>query len=579
MARPARLVATLLAALAATATTGVAHAASLEDPATASQAKTWSADAKPKAVPRARCRRGSNPEPGIQGRVPPGKRSAAGLRCNTKLVSQAGQAGGFKVFRYVDRAGRECAYYDTTLLFPSNARTLSDQPTGVHVLDMSNPAKPVRTAALQTPAMQTPHESVSLNKRRGLLAAVMGNAFQYPGVVDVYDLKDDCRHPKLQSSLPVGLLGHEGAFAPDGNTYYATSLWTGHVTPVDLRNPKLPRTLGTFTYRSHGLSISNNGNRAYLAAREGLVTLDVSEVQARKPFPRVREVSRLSWPTQSIPQTTIPVTIGGRPFVIEMDEYATPIRGGARPTADGQFVGVARIIDISNEKAPRVVSNIRLAVHEPANREGLTGDPGADSGLQGYSGHYCSVPKRTEPGIVACTMIASGLRLFDIRDPYRPKEIAYFTTPLSRSSTAGTPSNYAMSSVAFVPQRRELWYSDGNTGFYALRTFKGVWPFGSKRTRPKPRRRRCVDRRKFRFRVRRGRGARVVKVVVYVNGRRRLVRRGRDIRRITIRRLPRKRFVVKIVTTRANGVKSISRRVYRGCRKSRPRTVGRHPRR
>ena len=36
------------------------------------------------------------------------------------VVGQSGETGGFKVLRYVDKAGHECAYYDTTLLFPTN---------------------------------------------------------------------------------------------------------------------------------------------------------------------------------------------------------------------------------------------------------------------------------------------------------------------------------------------------------------------------------------------------------------------------------------------------------------------------
>jgi len=28
-----------------------------------------------------------------------------------------------------------------------------------------------------------------------------------------------------------------------------------------------------------------------------------------------------------------------------------------------------------------------------------------------------------------------------------------------------------------VPERGEVWYSDGNSGFYALKATNGVWPF------------------------------------------------------------------------------------------------------
>src|SRR5437870_5201391 len=71
-------------------------------------------------VPRAQCDANAKPEPGIQGRVPAGS-ATNGLWCNAELISHQGTSGGFKVLRYVDAAGHECAYYDTALLFPVNA--------------------------------------------------------------------------------------------------------------------------------------------------------------------------------------------------------------------------------------------------------------------------------------------------------------------------------------------------------------------------------------------------------------------------------------------------------------------------
>jgi beta-glucosidase len=82
----------------------------------------------------------------------------------------------------------------------------------------------------------------------------------------------------------------------------------------------------------------------------------------------------------------------------------------------------------------------------------------------------------------------------------------------------------------------------------------------------------CVDRRKFTFRLHHGPRARVVRVRVYVNGRRKLSRRGHSIRRVTLKRLPRGTFRVRIVATQSSGSKLISTRTYRGCGKSRPKT-------
>ena len=440
-------------------------------------------------TPQGPCGPGSKPEPGMQGRVSAADveagRVADGYRCNVEMIAHTGVAGGYKVERFVDKAGNECAYYDTTLLFPSNAANLSEQPTGVHVLDMSDPSNPRRTAALQTPAMQSPHESLVLNSRRGLLAAVMGNPIFAPGHVDVYDLNADCRNPALLSSTPVGLLGHESGFAPDGNTFYAASLGGGTLTAVDVSDPAVPKPIHVGRFDTHSLSLSDDGNTAYLAASPGfprnelglptdfagLLIVDVSQIQSREPLPQTSLIGAVTWDSVTIPQNTIPVTIDGHAYIVETDEFALTEDGKFRGNAP--VVGAARIIDIDDPTMPRVVSNMRLEVHQPENREALAGDPGATSSVQGYAGHYCNVPQREDPAIVACSFINSGLRVFDITDPLAPKEVAYFVPPLQPGD-----SSYAMSSPVLIPERSEIWYSDGNSGFYVLRLTNDVWPGG-----------------------------------------------------------------------------------------------------
>ena len=77
----------------------------------------------------------------------------------------------------------------------------------------------------------------------------------------------------------------------------------------------------------------------------------------------------------TIPQNAIPVTIDGKPYLVEVDEYSEPAT--AASAAHGRRSAPARIIDISDETQPRVVSNIRLDVHQPENRAAIAGDPGA----------------------------------------------------------------------------------------------------------------------------------------------------------------------------------------------------------
>ncbi|HEX8206236.1 MAG TPA: hypothetical protein VF587_09280 [Solirubrobacteraceae bacterium] len=486
----AALAATLLAAAPATAHVGRSEPSGAArdvyyeggDKAFAAQARA--AEPAVEVPPRADCLPGGIPEGEMQGRVAAEDVAAGrvdqGYRCNMSVIGKSGSTGGFRVHRYIDAAGHECAYYDTALLFPTNALSLSAEPTGVAVLDMTDPANPIRTTTLVTPAMQTPHESVNISVERGLLAAVTGNPSAYPGIVDVYDIAKDCRRPELQASLPAAIFGHESGFAPDGMTFYPTSIGTGHTTAVDLSNPRVPTRIWEGAYGTHGMSVSDDGNRGYFAAGDGLYIVDLSEVQARKPDPQVREISHLTWSNMTIPQYAVPVTIDGKPYLVEVDEYSEGSDGSFG--GHGDTVGAARIIDISDERNPFVVSNIRLAVHEKENRPAIAGDPGAQSPVQGYAAHYCNVPQRHEPGIMACSMILSGLRVFDIRDPQHPKEIAYHVAPPSTISATGGPTidekaNWAMSQPAFAPERGEIWYSDGTSGFYALKMDPRVWPF------------------------------------------------------------------------------------------------------
>jgi hypothetical protein len=165
----------------------------------------------------------------------------------------------------------------------------------------------------------------------------------------------------------------------------------------------------------------------------------------------------------------------GRKYVLEVDEFSDFFGGGLGPDAS---VGAARIIEVTDVKKPKVVSHMRLAVHQPGARRGTQQlDPGAAIPVQGYAGHYCSAPYRNNPKIVACSMIVSGLRIFDISNPERPREVAYFNRPTMPGSKTINPTalgGFAMSQPAWDVERKSIWYTDGNSGFYVVKLAGGV---------------------------------------------------------------------------------------------------------
>jgi hypothetical protein len=449
-------------------------------------------EAFPAPTPQAACGPGAREETAIQGRVPQrdydSGRVDRGYRCNTEQAAHQGTTGGFKVQRYRDESGRVCAYYDSTLLFPKDVLMNAAQGLGVIVLDMSDPSHPRKTGELVSPAMQSPHESVLVNQKRGLLAAVLGNAATNAGVLDVYDISENCRHPQLISSTPTAVLGHESGWAPDGKTFWAASAGGQTLTAIDVSDPAAPAPVFFQSgVNYHGLRLSGDGRTMYVAeignpsdgsfSSGGLRILDVSEVQDREPDPQVHLLSELDWPERSIPQVAEPFTENGHPYLLEVDEFANYNLTSGADQSEAP-VGAARIIDIADPTHPRIVSNLRLEAHQPpARKSSQQNDPGATNPVQGYAGHYCSLPRRTDPKLVACSMILSGLRIFDISDLRSPVEVGYFNKPVRQGSKPANPTAegaYAMSQPAWDVPHRQVWYSDGNSGFYAVRLTNGV---------------------------------------------------------------------------------------------------------
>ena len=125
----------------------------------------------------------------------------------------------------------------------------------------------------------------------------MGTAATLPGIIDVYDVKTDCRHPRKLSTTVASLLGHESGFSPDGKTFYTSGTAAGSAA-VDLSNPRKPKPIfQQLDVQYHGLRLSDDGKTMYVAhvgevtgaglTGGGLRILDVSEIQERKPNPQV----------------------------------------------------------------------------------------------------------------------------------------------------------------------------------------------------------------------------------------------------------------------------------------------------
>ncbi|MDR3414602.1 MAG: hypothetical protein P4L83_00315 [Nevskia sp.] len=376
------------------------------------------------AVTGAACGAGSLPETGLQGQVPLADRKSGrnlqGYHCNLALVGQY-QGTGASV---VSPSTATCAYMSTsgTLLDPLQA--LEPAP-GVLVVDASNPARPALSTSLAGPSMLIgTWESLKVSEPRRLLGGVAVGGLVGAGFFDVYDISD-CAHPVHSNGLagtalelPDNVLGHEGNWSPDGKTYWATGTAAGSITAIDVSNPKSPRIVYTGLEgfpANHGVELSADGNTLYLATclPGGVLILDVSDIQARKPAPAIRHIGAVTWNPLSCGQHALPVTWNGKPYLIAADEF------------DSEGV---HIVDISNPAEPTVARQIQLQIQLPQNAATRAADTAGD-GAFGYEAHYCAVDTPTDPTALACGYFQSGIRVFDVRNPLQPREIAYYNPP------------------------------------------------------------------------------------------------------------------------------------------------------
>lgn len=222
----------------------------------------------------------------------------------------------------------------------------------------------------------------------------------------------------------------------------------------------------------------------------------------------------------------------------------------------------------------------------------LDGDATAGSGIPGevYDTHFCRPDRLHNPTILACSRFLSGLQVYDIRDPYHPRELAYYRTGTLGDQALEHPEWGALPTTiddSFAPpvvraERGEIWFTNYFTGLKVVRLPKSVYPFRDSLTcendwyfdqynpglcpegPPSPRS--CVDRRAVTIEVRGLGGRRVRSLTTSVNGKRQRVQRGgRRTIRVRFPGLAGRRVTVRVVARLADGGRVVDRRAYRLC--------------
>ena len=202
------------------------------------------------------------------------------------------------------------------------------------------------------------------------------------------------------------------------------------------------------------------GNRAYLPySAGGFVILDITDITQ----PQLISDLPFSPPFQAFIAVHTAVPLVNKPLVIVNSE--------AIAEQGDEALGYAGIVDISDERKPRLISLFPQPIPDPAmGIKNFYELPGRFGPHNQHQPQFQKVLWQNED-LVFLTYFNAGLRVYDISDPRTPKEIAYFIPPAPTQRLGPLPQTGLVTQTedVLVDARGNIFISDKNRGVCVLR--------------------------------------------------------------------------------------------------------------
>ncbi len=327
-----------------------------------------------------------------------------------------------KLLAHVDCPGGGQVWVDGTILYVGHMRP----PSGTTIVDVSDPRSPKTIGMVEVPPGWHSHK---VRTRDGIMIVNherfgQGGPEGFSGGLAIYDVKVP-RAPKLISKWMTAGKGvhrydYDGRFAYISPTAEG---YTGNIVMIlDLADPARPQEVGRWwipgQWTGGGEAYPwddyvaprchhpiRMGDRLYVSYwHHGLYILDISDMGRPKAIAHVNSSPSFPHPTHTA--LPIPQTLKGRRIMVVADEDVAKLRPA--PPA------FAWIYDITQETTPLPIATFQV--------EGLDSDGAPQPQMMG-----CHQPSERFNGtVIPFAWFAQGLRLVDIADPFRPKEVGYY---------------------------------------------------------------------------------------------------------------------------------------------------------
>ncbi|HWM46704.1 MAG TPA: hypothetical protein VNR11_07305 [Xanthobacteraceae bacterium] len=329
---------------------------------------------------------------------------------NTKLVS------------YIDCAGGGQVWVDGQRLYIGHMQA----PSGTTIVDISDPRHPRTLARIDVPDGWHSHKVRVAN---GIMivnheAVGKGGPPDHRGGLAIYDVSRPDQPKMITKWETAGAGVHRYDF--DGRYAYVSATVEGYVGNIvvilDLADPARPTEVSRWWIPGqwkaggedypwadfveprchHPLRAGNRLNVSYW--HHGMYILDISDLTRPKMISGHRRSPAFPHPTHTC--LSVPTPLKGRKVMVVADEDVAALR----PSAPA----FAWVFDVTDETLPTPIATI--------NVEGLDKDGSRQPPMTG-----CHQPSERFSGtIIPFAWFAQGLRLFDIHDPFSPREVGHY---------------------------------------------------------------------------------------------------------------------------------------------------------
>jgi hypothetical protein len=323
---------------------------------------------------------------------------------------------------HVDCPGGGQVWVEGNILYIGHMRS----PGGTSIVDVSNPRDPRLIARIDLPEgwhshkVRVANDLMIVNHERN---GTDGPA-EFGGGLAIYDVKRPSEPRLISKWLTAGKGVHRYDF--DGRYAYISPTAEGFVGNIvmilDLADPTTPLevsrwwipgqwTAGGEDYPwtdyvtprcHHPLRFGNRLNVSYW--HHGLYILDISDISKPTVVSHVNTSPTFPHPTHTC--LRMPTPLKGRDIMIVADEDVAKLR----PSAPA----FSWVYDITQETAPISIATIQVP--------GLDSDGSPQPTMTG-----CHQPSERFSGtVIPFAWFAQGLRLFDVADPFAPREVGHY---------------------------------------------------------------------------------------------------------------------------------------------------------